>query len=66
MKTRTRTLIKLDTVLQRIPISRPTLDRLEARGEFPKRRHIGRLVFWDATEIDAYLETIGMREEARA
>jgi predicted DNA-binding transcriptional regulator AlpA len=64
MKTRTRTLIKLDTVLKRIPISRPTLDRLEARGEFPRRRHIGRLVFWDSTEIERYLKTVG--EEVRA
>ena len=58
MKSRTRTLIKLDTVLERVPVSRPTLDRLEARGEFPKRRHIGRLVFWDAAEVDAYLKNL--------
>ena len=58
MKSRTRTLIKLDAVLARIPISRPTLDRLEARGEFPPRRRIGRSVFWDASEVDAYLKNL--------
>jgi predicted DNA-binding transcriptional regulator AlpA len=62
MKSRTRTLLKLDTVLARIPISRPTLDRLEGRGEFPKRRHIGRLVFWDAGEIDAYLKNLSAEQ----
>jgi predicted DNA-binding transcriptional regulator AlpA len=66
MKSKTRTLIKLDAVLDRIPISRVTVDRLEARGEFPKRRHIGRLVFWDATEIDQYVKGIGQEEEQRA
>jgi predicted DNA-binding transcriptional regulator AlpA len=62
MKSRTRTLIKLDAVLARIPISRPTLDRLEAKGEFPTRRRIGRLVFWDSAEVDAYLKNLSAEQ----
>jgi predicted DNA-binding transcriptional regulator AlpA len=58
MKTKTVRLLKLETVLDRIPISRPTLDRLEARGEFPARRHVGRRVFWNANEIDSYLNNL--------
>jgi predicted DNA-binding transcriptional regulator AlpA len=62
LKSRTRTLIKLDAVLARFPVSRPTLDRMEAQGKFPKRVHVGRLAFWDANEIESYLKSVSAEQ----
>jgi prophage regulatory protein len=39
-----------------IPFSRMHVDRLEKRGEFPQRVHIGRAsVAWVEEEIDRYI-----------
>ena len=56
MKTAPRRLLPLSAVLERIPIGRPTLDRLEARDEFPRRRHVGKRVFWLSDEIDSFVK----------
>jgi predicted DNA-binding transcriptional regulator AlpA len=58
-------LLRLPQLLQRIPFSRPTIDRLERRGLFPKRRHEGRIVFWIEAEVDIYLANLASRETAR-
>ena len=49
-------LIMAREVLDRVPYSANHLRRLEARGEFPKRIHIGkRRVAWLRSEIEQWL-----------
>jgi prophage regulatory protein len=48
---------RLADVKALVTLSRPTIDRLEAAGEFPKRIRLGRAaVGWDLDEICAWLE----------
>jgi predicted DNA-binding transcriptional regulator AlpA len=56
MKKRVRWL-RLKELLERVPFSRATIDRLESRGEFPPRHHLGRGVFWIEAEIESFLAT---------
>jgi prophage regulatory protein len=48
---------RLADVKALIGISRPTIDRLEAMGDFPKRIRLGRAaVGWDLNEVREWLE----------
>lgn len=48
---------RLADVMAIVGISRPTIDRLEAAGNFPKRIRLGRAaVGWDLNEVRAWLE----------
>jgi prophage regulatory protein len=48
---------RLPAVKALLQISRPTIDRLEAAGDFPKRIQLGRgAVGWDLDEIRRWLE----------
>lgn len=59
-----RRLLSLDAVLERVPLSRPAIDRLEARNEFPRRRHLGRRIFWVSTEIDTFIKNLPAEDHA--
>lgn len=47
-------LIKIDTVLSLVPISRPTIYRLIKKGEFPKPLEIGSSRAWVEAEIEQW------------
>jgi predicted DNA-binding transcriptional regulator AlpA len=48
---------RLSDVIALVGISRPTIDRLEAAGDFPQRIRLGRAaVGWDLDEIGEWLE----------
>jgi predicted DNA-binding transcriptional regulator AlpA len=55
--------LRLKQLLERVPFSTTTVDRLEAKGQFPKRVHFGRMVFWVETEVDSYLANLTTREK---
>lgn len=48
---------RLADVKALVGISRPTIDRLEAAGDFPRRIRLGRAaVGWDLNEVREWLE----------
>lgn len=47
--------LQIKDVLQRIPVSRPTIYRLMAKGEFPKCVTIGSSSLWVKSEINNWL-----------
>lgn len=49
-------LLKQLRVEKKLDVSRSTLLRLIARGEFPKPRKIGSNNFWLEQEVDAWIE----------
>lgn len=50
--------LRLPEVQQLVPYSKMHIDRLEKRGEFPKRIHLGSgRVVWLMSEITAWLES---------
>jgi predicted DNA-binding transcriptional regulator AlpA len=55
--------LRLKQVLERVPFSATIVDRLEAKGQFPKRVHCARMVLWVETEIDSYLANLTTREK---
>lgn len=57
--------LKLDDVLQYIPVSRSQWFRGVASGQFPKPHKVGRLAFWKARDIRALLD-MGPRRARRA
>jgi prophage regulatory protein len=59
-------LIKLNTLLQKVPYSKPSIYRLMAEGKFPKSVNLGgRSVFWVETEIDEFIQnSINQSKEA--
>lgn len=65
MKTQSRGLRRRE-LLTKVPFSSVTVDRLERRGLFPKRHHVGRMVFWIESEVEAYLANLTTRETARS
>jgi prophage regulatory protein len=44
-------LLKLETVLEHVPVSRATWFRGMKAGRFPQPRRIGNLTFWHARDI---------------
>jgi len=65
-ETRRPGLLRLPQLLERIPFSRPTIDRLERRGLFPKRHHAGRIAFWIESEIEDYLVSFNTHGKGNA
>lgn len=56
-------LLRPDAVKEKTGLSRTTLWRLEKRGAFPARRHVGgNMVGWLESEIDAWLAGLPLRE----
>ena len=52
----TEQLLTLRDVVERVRLSRMTLERLERAGRFPRRRHVSaRAVRWLASEIDEWV-----------
>jgi len=50
-------LIKINTLLQKVPYSKPSIYRLMAEGKFPKSVNLGgRSVFWIESEIDEFIQ----------
>jgi prophage regulatory protein len=54
---KTREIGRLADVIALVGVSRPTIDRLEGSGDFPKRIRLGRAaVGWDLNEVREWLE----------
>jgi len=50
-------MLRLPEVIEATGLSRPTIYRLEAKGEFPKRRRLGRnSIGWIEEEIHAWIQ----------
>jgi prophage regulatory protein len=51
-------LLKIESVLERIPISRSQLYNLIATGKFPKQVHLcgGQGAFWVESEVDEWIQ----------
>ncbi len=48
--------LRLPEVCRIVGLSRSSIHRMEAAGQFPKRRRIGeRAVAWDADEVEAWI-----------
>lgn len=54
-------LLSMEEVRARVPVTRAALYAFINRGEFPKPLHVGRRIFWDARDIDAYVD--GLRDK---
>lgn len=48
-------LLRMTDVLKRVPVSRPTIYRLIAKGDFPDRRMIGSCAVWVESEVDKWV-----------
>lgn len=53
-------LLRLDHVLEAMPLSRTTLINMVKRGEFPKPIKIGRVCFWIENEVQAFIRQKAM------
>lgn len=49
-------MLDMREVREIVPVSRPTIYALMAKGKFPKAMRIGGKLFWPRDEIDAWLE----------
>ncbi len=50
--------LRIDEVINKVGLSRPTIWRLERAGEFPKRRQLGRnSVGWVEEEVEEWMES---------
>ena len=48
--------LRIDEVIDKVGLSRPTIWRLERAGEFPKRRQLGKKsVAWLEQEVEEWL-----------
>lgn len=60
-------LLDISKVIQRVGLSRMTIDRLERAGRFPQRRRVSaRAVRWLATEVDEWMRRSGGGDERSA
>lgn len=61
--------LRIDEVVEKIGLSRPTIWRLEQTGEFPKRRQLGKnSVAWLEEEVEEWMrkrEVVGTNQGAR-
>jgi len=51
-----RRLLRLDHVLDRVPVSRATIYLWMNQGRFPKQISIGRAAFWRESDVTAWIE----------
>ncbi len=50
--------LRIDELIGKVGLSRPTIWRLERAGEFPKRRQLGRnSVGWVEDEIEQWMQS---------
>ncbi len=50
--------LRIDEVIGKVGLSRPTIWRLERAGEFPRRRQLGRnSVGWVEDEIEQWMQS---------
>ncbi len=50
--------LRIDEVIDKVGLSRPTIWRLERVGQFPKRRQLGKnSVAWVEDEIEKWMES---------
>ncbi len=61
--------LRIDEVIDKVGLSRPTIWRLEQSGEFPKRRQLGKnSVAWLEEEVEEWMrerEVVGTSQGAR-
>ncbi len=61
--------LRIDEVIDKVGLSRPTIWRLEQSGEFPKRRQLGKnSVAWLEEEVEEWMrerEVVGTNQGAR-
>ena len=48
--------LRIQDVLRRVPVSRPTIYRMMEKGEFPKAVKLGSRSLWLESEIDQYMK----------
>ena len=48
-------LLRLEAVLERTGVSKPTIYRMIERGEFPKPAKIGRTSLWPESTVDRFV-----------
>jgi len=59
-------LLRISGILQTLPISRSTLERLRAAGEFPEPAlHIGRTPMWYRSQVDAFIAQAMVQQPRR-
>lgn len=51
-------LMRVDQVLEVVPVSRATLYRMIRKGEFPKPCRIGRLTVWPHSDVRAWVNRV--------
>ena len=50
--------LRIDEVIDKVGLSRPTIWRLERAGEFPRRRQLGRnSVGWVEEEVEKWMQS---------
>jgi predicted DNA-binding transcriptional regulator AlpA len=49
-------------VLERVPVSFPTIWAWMREGKFPPARHLGVKTFWLESEVDAWIRGLPLRE----
>jgi excisionase family DNA binding protein len=49
--------LSAEEIIEKLGISRKTLDNWIEKGQFPKPFKIGRRIFWKESEIEEYLES---------
>lgn len=52
-------LLRIDDVVRRVALSRATVYRLAMRGEFPAPIKVGRASVWRASDVSAWVASIG-------
>ena len=61
--------LRIDEVIEKVGLSRPTIWRLEQTGEFPQRRQLGKnSVAWLEEEVEEWMrkrEVVGTSQGAR-
>ncbi len=61
--------LRIDELIGKVGLSRPTIWRLERAGEFPKRRQLGKnSVAWLEEEVEEWMrerEVVGTGQGAR-
>ena len=50
------TFLRFPQVVERVNVSKSTINRREANGKFPKRTKWGGIVVWSSIEIEEFLQ----------
>ena len=51
-------LLRIRAVLERVPLSKGTLYKMMARGEFPRPVRLGGIAVWRTVDVEAWLDSL--------